>query len=68
MEAIRFEQKVKVGCGIDVHKDLIFATIQKGNDQKTTREFTAYTSSLECLRDWYKEEGVTHVAMESTGI
>ena len=68
MEEIRFEQKVKVGCGIDVHKDLIVATIQKGNDQIETREFTAYTSSLESLGDWCKEEGVTHVAMESTGI
>ena len=68
MEEIRFEQKVKVGCGIDVHKDLIVATIQKGNDQIATREFAAYTSSLESLRDWCKEEGVTHVAMESTGI
>ena len=68
MEEIKFEQKVKAGCGIDVHKDSIVATIQKGNDQIATREFTAYTSSLESLRDWCKEEGVTHVAMESTGI
>ena len=68
MEEIKFEQTVESGCGIDVHKDLIVATIQKGNHQIETREFTAYTSSLKSLRDWCKREGVTHFAMESTGV
>lgn len=68
MEAIAFEQLIKVGCGIDVHKDLIVATIRKGNEEFETREFDSFTSSLKCLRDWCKSEGVTHVAMESTGV
>ncbi len=67
-EEISFVQVVKVGCGIDVHKDLITATIRKSNDKLETREFNAYTSSLESLRDWCKKEKVTHVAMESTGV
>ncbi len=67
-EEISFTQVVKVGCGIDVHKSLITATIRKSNDQLETREFTAYTSSLKSLRDWCKKEKVTHVAMESTGV
>ena len=68
MGDILFEQLVHVGCGIDVHQHLIVASIRKGNRQEETREFSAYTSSLKSLRDWCKEEGITHVAMESTGI
>ena len=67
-QEIRFTQVVKVGCGIDVHKDIIVATIRKSNDEYETREFEAYTSSLTCLRDWCKTEEVSHVAMESTGV
>lgn len=68
MEEMKFEQVVSVGCGIDVHQNLIVATIQKGNEQIETKEFTAFTSSLKSLRDWCKKECVTHVAMESTGV
>jgi len=67
-QEITFPQVVKVGCGLDVHKDLITATIQKSNDKQETREYNAYTSSLKSLRDWCKKEKVTHVAMESTGV
>jgi transposase len=68
MPEIKFTQVVSVGCGIDVHQDLIVATIQKGNDVLETREYKAFTSSLKSLRDWCKAEKVTHVAMESTGV
>lgn len=68
MSEISFTQVVSVGCGIDVHQNLIVATIQKGNDWVETREYDAYTSSLTSLRDWCKTESVTHVAMESTGV
>jgi transposase len=68
MSEIKFPQVVSVGCGIDVHQDLIVATIQKGNDLLETREYNAFTSSLKSLRDWCKAEKVTHVAMESTGV
>jgi transposase len=67
-EEIKFPQVVKVGCGIDVHRDIIVATIRKSNDEYETREFGAYTSSLTSLRDWCKTEKVSHVAMESTGV
>lgn len=66
--AIKFNQVVKVGCGLDVHRSSITATVMKSDDNLETREFTAYTSSLKSLRDWCKEEGVTHIAMESTGV
>ena len=67
-ETVQFVQVVKIGCGIDVHKDIIVATIRKNNEDYETREFNAYTSSLTSLRDWCKSEGVTHIAMESTGV
>lgn len=67
-EKISFEQVVKVGCGMDVHKDDIVATVRKSDQTFETREFEAYTSSLTELRDWCKTERVTHIAMESTGI
>jgi len=65
---IKFTQVVQVGCGIDVHRDLITATVRKSNDDMETKEFNAFTSSLKSLRDWCKDEKVTHVAMESTGV
>ena len=68
MKEIGFTQMVSVGCGIDVHQHLIVASIRKSADEVETREFEAYTSSLTSLREWCKIEGVTHVAMESTGV
>jgi len=59
---------VSAGCGIDVHKSLIVASIRKNDNDVETREFEACTSSLTSLREWCKSEGVTHVAMESTGV
>lgn len=68
METIKFKQVVKIGCGIDVHKDNIVATIRKSEEDYETREFDSFTSSLTELRDWCQTNEVTHVAMESTGI
>jgi transposase len=68
MAAIEYTQVIKVGCGIDVHKDIIVATVRSSNSEFETREFGAYTSSLTDLRDWCKIQRVTHVAMESTGV
>jgi transposase len=68
METVQFEQLISVGCGIDVHKDVIVATIRKSNKDYQTKSYSAFTSSLIDLRAWCKSEGVTHIAMESTGI
>lgn len=67
-EKISFEQVVKVGCGIDVHRDTVVATVRRNDQTFETREFDAYTSSLTELRDWCKTKEVTHIAMESTGV
>lgn len=68
MAAIKYTQVIKVGCGIDVHKDIIVATVRSSDSEWDTREFGAYTSSLTDLRDWCKRHQVTHVAIESTGV
>ena len=68
MEKIIFDQVVEVGCGIDVHKDIIVATVRKSEKDYETKEFSSFTSSLTELREWCKSKGVTHIAMESTGV
>ena len=68
MEQITFTQVVSRGCGIDVHKKVVVATVDGEGLKKSTREFSTFTSSLTELREWLLELGITHVAMESTGV
>ena len=65
---IRFEQVIDRGCGIDVHKNIIVATIKGEDIREETRTFNGFTESIEEMRDWLKAEKITHVAMESTGV
>ncbi len=67
-KVIEFEQVIECGCGMDVHKDLIVATIQGKGIKTQTKSFKAYTSSLIKLKEWLLENSVTHVAMESTRV
>ena len=68
MEQITFNQVVSRGCGLDIHQKVVVATIDGEGIRKVTREFGTFTSSLTELRDWLLEYGITHVAMESTGV
>lgn len=68
MAKIEFEQVISRGCGIDVHEKLIVVTIQGEGLVRATRSFNSFTEDLESLRDWLLENGVTHGAMESTGV
>jgi transposase len=65
---VSFKQVVSRGCGLDVHKKVVVATIDGEGIKKQTREFDTVTSSLKELRDWLLENRITHVAMESTGV
>jgi transposase len=65
---ILFDQVVAVGCGLDVHKANVVASIGGVGIKEETRTFLTLTTSLEQLRDWLKQQGVTHVAMESTSV
>jgi len=66
-------QVVYARCaGLDVHKKTVSACVSvcevEGGKQQQMRVFGTFTSDLLALADWLKERGVTHVAMEATGI
>jgi transposase len=65
---ITYEQVIDRGCGIDVHKKVIVATLKGVGIKETTKTYSGFTESIEELRDWLKSEKITHVAMESTGV
>ncbi len=67
-DKIEFEQIIECGCGIDVHKKVIVATIGGKGIKEETRTYDSYTTSLKELQEWLKAHGVTHIAMESTGV
>lgn len=59
-------------AGLDVHKETVVACVRrldgKGKAQQETRTFSTMTSRLLEMGDWLEEQGVTHLAMESTGV
>lgn len=67
-EHIAFEQVIERGCGIDIHKSILVATIRGTGIKEGTRSFNAFTSSIEEMRDWLLANKITHIAMESTGV
>jgi transposase len=67
-ELVTFEQIVELGCGLDVHKKTVVATIDGAGLQRETREFSTTTRSLTKLKEWLVKSGITHAVMESTGV
>jgi len=59
-------------CGLDVHKATVAACVVApgpgGVPRKEVRTFGTMTADLLALGDWLAANGVTHVAMESTGV
>lgn len=59
-------------AGLDVHKDTVVACVRRldaqGQAHEEVRTFGTMTGTLLSLADWLVNEGVTHVAMESTGV
>lgn len=59
-------------AGLDIHKKTILVCIRSVNQQgkvsEQIRTFGTMTRELLSLRDWMSHQGVTHVAMESTGV
>src|SRR5438094_8902832 len=59
-------------CGIDRYMKTGVACVivsgSKGRSHKEIRTFGTMTDDLLALADWLAAEGVTHVAMESTGV
>jgi transposase len=59
-------------AGIDVHKGNVVVCVRccdrPGKVFDAVRTFSTMTADLLALADWLAEHGVTHVAMESTGV
>jgi len=59
-------------CGIDVHAKFLVACCRHigptGRVTTTSRRFGTMTAELQELAGWLRSEGVTHVAIESTGV
>ncbi len=54
-------------CGLDIHKKSVTACVLVPG-RKEIRSFGTMTEDLLQLSDWLIGQGVTHVAMESTGV
>jgi transposase len=55
-------------AGLDIGSSEIMVAIPPDREGMTVRGFGTYTPDLIALADWLAEQGVTHVAMESTGV
>jgi transposase len=59
-------------AALDVHKKMVTAcariATEDGELMEVMAEFATMAADLLALRDWLKELGVTHVAMEATGV
>ena len=59
-------------AGLDVHKDTVTACVawaeSTGKKRHEKQQFATTTRELLALADWMRGCGVTHVAMESTGV
>jgi len=59
-------------AGLDVHKKNVKACFASqgvgGKRQKETRTYLTMTQDVLEMRDWLKEQGCTHLAMEATGV
>jgi transposase len=66
-------QVVYARCaGLDVHQKTVSAGVivcePDGKKRRQVRVFGSFTGDLLVLADWLREQGVTHVAMEATGV
>jgi transposase len=59
-------------CGLDVHKRTVVACVLKpgagGSVEPHEETFSTMLGEVERLAGWLAEQGVTHVAMEATGV
>lgn len=66
------EQMIERCAGLDVHKATVVACVRvpgpRGGRAQHVETFGTTAAALLALRDWLEAHGVTHVAMESTGV
>jgi transposase len=66
------EQVLERCAALDVHKAQVTAWVRvpdgRGGREDLRARYSTMTADLLAMRDWLKELGVTHVAMESSGV
>jgi transposase len=66
------DQLIERCAGLDVHKATVVACVRvpgpRGGRTQHVQTFGTTAAALLALRDWLEAHGVTHVAMESTGV
>ena len=66
------ERMIERGAGLDIHKASVTACVRvpglTGERRQEVQTFGTTAAALLALRDWLNAHGVTHVAMESTGV
>jgi len=73
-ESIMNTMETIIPCcaGLDVHSESVEACVRRreANDRlhQETRPWKTMTHDLQMMADWMAAQGVTHVAMESTGV
>jgi transposase len=59
-------------AGLDVHKATVVVCVRHaqpgGKSKKEVRKLGTTTPQIQALAEWLEHEGVTHAAMESTGV
>jgi transposase len=66
--------EIVIDCvaGLDVHKKTVMVCIRKaalkGRAKQQVKQFGTTTRQIQSMAEWLAEQGVTHVAMESTGV
>ncbi|MEA3436369.1 MAG: transposase, partial [Thermodesulfobacteriota bacterium] len=63
-QAVGLEVIYPNAAGVDIGSEQHFCSV--GANQEV-RSFSAFTYGLQELCGWFRSQGVTHVAMESTG-
>lgn len=68
MAVVVFPVYVERGCGLDVHQQTVVASIAGKDIEAETKTFGTFTQDLYELVGWLQNNGITHLAMESTGV
>jgi transposase len=72
VEELAMDLIYKTVAGLDVHQKTIVVCVRaiqpQGGVVEQVKTFGTMTSDLLQMSDWLAEQGVTHVAMESTGV
>ena len=61
-------EKREKACGIDVHKNILVATVLDSQGKHTTQNYFNTISGIQALKKWIINENCDVVAFESTGV